>query len=291
MLLFLAGCKKGSDNNGPKTYRFEETIEVDGTTRSYTVQLPPTYYSSSSFSLVLALHGGGGSAAQFESTSKLTEKANASGFIVVYPNGSGLIKTWNAGQCCGNAMNTNVNDVKFFSLLIDKLVSNYKINPKKIYATGHSNGGIMCYRLACELSNKIAAIAPNGCTMVNTSCNPSRSVPILHMHSKLDEHVPYQGGYGNGITGIYCTPIDDVLNGWSIRNVCTNPKKLVFSNASYSYYQWTGCNGSRIDYYLTNDGGHGWPGGLPGGPNSDNPSTSINANDLLWSFFQQYQLP
>ena len=293
LLLLLAACKKDDTPTTPKVYRFNSSIQVDGLTRTYTVNLPPNYYEASNLSLVIALHGGGGSGAQFESTNNLTPKANASGFIVVYPDGTGVINTWNAGRCCGSAMNNKVDDVKFISQLIDKLLADYKINPKKVYATGHSNGGILCHRLACELSNKIAAIAPNGCSMVmSTPCNPARPVPILHMHSKLDQHVPYQGGVGNGVTGISVPPLDSVFTVWSGKNGCTNPNQLSFSNSSYSLTKWLSCsNNSSIHFYLPNDGGHGWPGGLPGGPSSDIPSTAINANDLLWDFFQQYQLP
>lgn len=289
--IVIPGCDRAdSDLNGK--YRFEETITIDGRKRSYTINLPPNYYSTESLPLIIAMHGGGGSSAQFERTSKLSEKSDAAGFIVVYPNGSGVIQTWNAGLCCGYAINNNVNDVKFISMLIDKLVSDYKVNAKRVYATGHSNGGMMSYRLACELSDKIAAIAPNGCTMVNaTPCNPSRAVPILHMHSKLDQHVPYMGGVGNGITGINCPPIDDVLNFWSENNECTTTKELQFSNSEYSVYTWAGCSSGNITYYLTDDGGHGWPGGLPGGPNSDTPSDAINANDLILDFFGAYQMP
>lgn len=287
----LFSCRKGKPST--KTYRFTETMQVDGLSRKYVLNLPPNYYEQSGFSLVIAMHGGGGSAAQFESTSLLTQKANSAGFIVVYPEGTGVINTWNAGTCCGPAVTNNINDVKFISMLIDKLIASYKINPKKVYATGHSNGGMMSYRLACELSTKIAAIAPNGSTMVVTQpCNPARAVPVLHMHSKLDQHVVYTGGYGNGVSGVYCPPLDSVFNVWSLKNNCTTTKQTIFSNSNYTLTRWLNCtNNVTIDYYLTNDGGHGWPGGLPGGPNSDIPSTSINANDLLWSFFQQYQLP
>ena len=290
-ICFSISCGKGKPSTKP--YRFNETIVVDGLSRSYTLNLPPNYYENAGFSLVIAMHGGGGSASQFESTSKLTEKANAAGFIVVYPEGTGVINTWNAGTCCGSAVNNNINDVKFISMLIDKLVASYKINAKKVYATGHSNGGMMSYRLACELSTKIAAIAPNGSTMVVTQpCNPARAVPVLHMHSKLDQHVVYTGGYGNGVSGVYCPPLDSVLNVWSLKNNCASPSQVITTTANYTHKRWLNCtNNSIVDYYLTNDGGHGWPGGLPGGPNSDTPSTSINANDLLWSFFQQYQLP
>ena len=297
--IFFIGCrKKQNTSTGP--FRHSESITVDGMTRTYTINLPPNYYEAVDFSLVIALHGGGGDGDQFETSSRLTEKANAAKFIVVYPNGvksTGVLKvqTWNAGGCCDYARDNNINDVKFISQLIDKLVANYKINPKKVYATGHSNGGMMAYRLACELSNKIAAIAPNSSTMVVTlPCNPSRGVPILHMHSVNDTRVPYNGGMGSGAgtANLWLPSIDSVLNVWSVKSSCANPAQIITNNSSYKLTQWSGCNNNiGIQYYLTQDGGHGWPGGTPGGPFSDPPSTVINANDLLWQFFQQHQLP
>lgn len=290
---FASCAKSTTPMDGEETFRINDTIVVDGITRTYLLNLPPNYYSTSGFSLVIAMHGGGGSAKQFERTSLLSEKANEAGFIVVYPDGYGLIRTWNAGACCGGAVRDHVDDVKFISALIDRLVSKYKINPMKVYATGHSNGGMMCYRLACELSNKIAAIAPNASTMVVTqACLPSRPVPILHMHSKLDEHVIYTGGYGNGISGVYCPPLDSVFQVWSLNNQCADPVKVIVSNSSYTLTEWLSCsNNASIHYYLTKDGGHAWPGGLPGHGGADPPSQAINANNLMWDFFQQYQLP
>lgn len=272
---------------------------TDGLTRTYTLNLPPNYYEAGDFSLVIAMHGGGGNAGQFETSCKLTQKANTAKFIVVYPDGvksNGLLKsqTWNAGGCCDYARDHNINDVKFISELIDKLVTSYKINPKKVYATGHSNGGMMAYRLACELSGKIAAIAPNSSTMVVTQpCNASRAVPVLHMHSILDSNVPYTGGTGTGVSKHYNPPLDSVFHVWSLKNTCATPAQIVTNNSSYKFTKWTDCsNNVSIQYYLTKDGGHAWPGGLPGGlPGADTPSNVINANDLLWDFFQQYQLP
>jgi polyhydroxybutyrate depolymerase len=305
VLVALSSCTKTAEPTATSIPKAVETTEaarsvringsmvVDGITRTYTLNLPPGYLLSSNFSLVIGLHGGGGNASQFETSSKLTDKANASGFIVVYPEGTGFIRTWNAGTCCGSAVTNNVNDVKFIGQLIDLLVANYKINRKKVYATGHSNGGMLCYRLACELSNKIAAIAPNASTMVVTSpCNPARRMPLLHMHSKLDQNIPYTGGYGNGISGVYAPPIDSVMNVWSAVNACPPAMPITTVTTGYTLKRWLLCaNNTAIHYYLTNDGGHSWPGGLPGSSNGDITSTAINANDLLWNFFQQYQLP
>ena len=294
----LIGCTK-KDNPPDTEFRISSTIVVDGRTRSYVVNLPPNYYEAADFSLVIGLHGGGGSGEQFETSTKLTTKANAAKFIAVYPDGvqgTGLLKarTWNAGSCCDYASENNINDVKFISELIDKLLAGYKINPKKVYATGHSNGGMLCYRLACELSNKIAAIAPNATTMVVAQpCVATRPVPILHMHSVLDQHVPYMGGTGSaGPSKHYNPPIDSVFNVWQLKNQCTQPAKVIIDNSSYKFTKWFDCvNNVSVHYYLTKDGGHAWPGGLPGSVFGDTPSTVINANDLLWEFFQQYQLP
>lgn len=292
---FLTACGKKDDTPVEKEYRFQASIIVDGLTRTYTVNLPPNYYESSGFSLVIAMHGGGGSAEQFEATSLLTQKADAAGFIVVYPDGvksTGALqaRTWNAGGCCDYARDHNIDDVNFIRQLINKLVGTYKINPKKVYATGHSNGGMLSYRLACEMADKITAIAVSGCTMVVLQpCNPSRAVPVLHMHSELDEHVPLEGGIG--ISSAYFPPLDSVFNVWSARDACSTPNQVVTSNAKYTLRQWTGCtNNVSIQYYLTKDGGHAWPGGLPGSWMGDTPSTAINANDLLWQFFQRYEL-
>ncbi len=285
----IAACGKQHKPSGSQ--RFSGSIIVDEQTRTYNIVLPSNYNEQQNFSMIIGMHGGASNAEQFESNSQLTDKANAEGFIIVYPNGTGRLQTWNGGRCCGSAATENVDDIKFISMLIDKLTAEYKIDPKRIYATGHSNGGIMSYRLACELSNKIAAIAPNASTMeMITPCMPSRAVPILHMHSKLDENVPYEGGYGVGISNAYFYPLDSVFTVWASNNGC-NPVPQTIVKDNYTEKKWVDCDGNAvIDYYLTNDGSHSWPGA--GGSLTGNPSsTAINANDLLWEFFKNHRLP
>ena len=298
LVLFILICTQILAAQTSKTYRINSTITVDGRERTYLLNLPPNYYESAGFSLVIAMHGGGGSANQFESTSMLTEKANKSQFIVVYPDGiKGVgilgLQTWNAGGCCGYAMQRQIDDVNFIKQLVNKLLSNYKINAKKVYATGHSNGGMMAYRLAAEIPDKIAAIATSSCSMMfKQPISLVRPVSILHMHSVLDTRVPYKGGKGTGISHAYFPPLDSVLNSWSLYNNCPATNKTLVDNNLYKLTKWTNCkNNTTIQYYLTYDGGHAWPGGLKGSPKGDTPSKSINANDLLWDFFQQHQLP
>ncbi|WP_217605052.1 hypothetical protein [Chitinophaga sp. GbtcB8] len=124
LLVTFSYCQKNGSNG--QQYRFNGSMNVDERTRTYLLNLPPHYYDndSASFALVLGLHGGGGSAAQFEKDYHFTDKANAAGFIALYPNGIQSngplgLRTWNAGTCCDAAMEQNVDDVKFIRELID----------------------------------------------------------------------------------------------------------------------------------------------------------------------------
>lgn len=294
-LLLFSHCDSGEPMI--RNYRFFKTITVEGRARTYLLNLPPGYYKSDSavFSLVIGLHGTGGRASQFERDYGLTEKANDAGFIVVYPEGvqsNGLlgVRTWNAGKCCDYARDNNVNDVLFMRELIDLLTATYRIDARKVYVTGMSNGGMMAYRLACEMPDKIAAIAAVSSTLIVAGpCRPSNPVPILHMHSVLDTKVPYTGGIGIG--GYYFPPVDSVLNAWSSENACAVAGEVVTDNAAYRFTKWSSCEGGvTIECYLTQDGGHAWPGGTKSGGWADTPSAVIDANDLLWDFFQRFEI-
>lgn len=277
--------------------RVNGSITVDGLVRTYTLNLPPTYAAGSAFPLIIALHGGGGSSEQFESTSLLTPKAQAAQFAVVYPNGTkpptGVsARTWNAGGCCAYAMDQNINDVNFIRQLIIELTARYKLNPKRIYATGHSNGAFMSYRLACELSDRIAAIAPSAGAMLLPACTPSRPVPVLHAHSRLDTNVPYLGGLGTGpgSPGLVWPSTQNTLDRWATLDSC--PAAQTSAAPGYTFTKWSSCaGGSSIEFYLSDDGGHAWPGGLPGGVIGDTPTQRFNMNDLLLAFFSRYSMP
>lgn len=299
LIVFLGACKKKSESIPENNvFTITESFKVEAVERTYLIKLPANYYDANNFGLIIALHGGGGSGAQFEKTSLLTAKANLDNFVVVYPDGvvnpgALSLRTWNAGECCGYAAQSNINDVGFITQLIDKLVANYKINAKKVYATGHSNGGMLAYRLAAEKSNKIAAIGVSACTMVlNQPLTPLRAVPILHVHSVLDKNVPLAGGYGIGLSNTNYPPVLNGLLSWVSLNNCNDTQKIVVDNPSYTFANWATCNNNTsIQFYLTKDGGHAWAGGLPGSIMGDTPSAAINMNDLLIEFFKKYQLP
>ncbi len=283
---------------GQSAFAQYDSIKVDGRWRTFLVHLPPSYEAANDtlFSLILALHGGFGSAYNLEYQSQLSQKADTAAhpFIVVYPEGvkspSG-IRTWNAGNCCGYAQDENIDDVAFISALIDTLLHRFQIDAQRVYATGISNGGMMSYRLAAELTDKIAAIAPVAATMtLEGPWQPTRPMPIIHFHSYLDENVPYYGGVGNGFSDHYNPPVDSVLNVWADLNGCQQLNDTLFhEEGEYLFKVWQQCtNEAEIHCYVTYDGGHSWPGGKQSTIFSDPPSEKINANDLMWDFFLQH---
>lgn len=271
-----------------------DSIPFDGNDRTYLVHLPTGYTDTTDLPLIIAMHGGFGNAYQLEDQSQLSVKADSEGFIVVYPEGveSSIlgVSSWNAGWCCGFASITNIDDVGFINVLLDTLINDFAIDTNRIYATGMSNGGFMAYRLACELSNRIAAIAPVAASMSMTSCTPQRPLPIISFHSYLDTHVPIDGGIGSGISDHYNPPQDSVLNAWAGMNGCTVLNDTIIDNSQYTEINWNSCNCNvEIKQFITQDGGHSWPGGNPT-QFGDPVSVYINANDLMWTFFQQYTL-
>ena len=295
--LLAIGCSNSDDPGVEPKFRDYQSMRADGRTRTFLLNLPPGYYSGAeNFALVIALHGTGGDAYQFEHDYAFTQLANDKEFVVAYPEGvrsDGLlgIRTWNAGYCCDYASENKVDDVGFIRELIDQLVARYNIDPGRVYLTGMSNGGMMAYRLACEIPDRIAAIATVSCSMVTgQAISPTQAVPIIHLHSELDTKIPYRGG--TGIGGYYFPPTDSALNVWSVANGCTSGPQKVIDDAAYSLTEWENCeNNVAIHYYLTKDGGHAWPGGIKSRPAADEPSRAIDANELIWDFFQRYKLP
>lgn len=276
-----------------------DSIYVGGYWRKYNTHLPLGYNPDSNYPLVIGFHGGQQAATSaqgwtvFAYQSKLSEKADSSSFIVVYPEG--LVfnqnRSWNAGNCCPPAMNQVVNDVGFIDAMLNKLFNDYSIDTTRVYATGSSNGGMMCYRLACELSHKIAAIAPNACSQMYYPCNPSNKIPVISFHSKVDPIVLYTGGMGGAppLTTIYFPGQDSTMDFWSQKNNCQTRDTIINGNgANYEFIKIHNCSCNvEIHHYATTDGSHSWPGG---NPNNNPVSTQISATDLLWSFFQNYTL-
>ena len=277
----------------------QQSLTFKGEQRTYLVRVPdavkPTESSKSSQSLmplVLVLHGGGGNAINAEKTTGFTEKAQQHGFIVVYPEGSRRWRKkrliWNSGHCCGKAMHEKVDDVGFISALIDKLVKERPIDPKKVYVTGMSNGGMMSHRLGIELSDKIAAIAPVVATVFGDELKPTQTVSALMINGVLDTSVPVDGGtpggrFASSWDGKAAKPSQAQAAFWAQTNRCDKP--LEQDQSGFRHVRYTCPSGKAVELYLIKDMGHAWPGGRRGFWLGDKPSDTLNATDVIWRFF------
>ncbi|HLX38536.1 MAG TPA: PHB depolymerase family esterase, partial [Candidatus Binataceae bacterium] len=181
----------------PGDYQF--ALAHQGRSRNYLAHIPP-HAEGVALPVVLNFHGGGGDAEGQSEHTQMNPAADREGFIVVYPNGTGFFRnrllTWNAGTCCGYAMKNKVDDVGFTFAVLDDLATRISLDRKRVYATGHSNGAMMAYRLAVDAGDRIAAIAPVAGGMVVTDFHPSRPMPIMHFHSVDDPRALYEGGLG-----------------------------------------------------------------------------------------------
>lgn len=270
----------------------DDSLTWDGLTRYYRTHVPTSYSSNIPTPLIIAMHGGFGSGSQLEIQSELSVKSDQEGFIVIYPDGVKSllgIRTWNADGCCGYSQTNNIDDVGFIGNLLDSIISKYNINTDKIYATGMSNGAFMSYKLACELSHRIAAIAPVAGTMNVQNCSPTRQVPVIHFHSYLDTSVPQQGGTGTGPSNHYNPPLDSVLTVWRTNNGCNEPDTLQH-DSDLMHLKWSGCTcNTNNELYLSYDGGHSWHGGQKTATGNET-SKVVSANDKMWDFFKDNPL-
>lgn len=249
----------------------EGTVRTaDGRTRSYRMVVPATAARSAAPApLVLALHGGGGSGRQFERSSGIDAVAAARGAVVVYPDGIApspdvdLLRTWNAGLCCGPAVAEAVDDVGFVRVLIDDLLARYALDPRRVHAVGHSNGAMMGYRLACELGDRIASVAVQAGNLGLPSCAPAGPVSLLHLHGDADENVPIGGGLGVGPSRVVYPPVRDGLVTLARADGCApEPVTAPDPAAAATVTTWSGCRGgAEVRYVEVRGATHAWMDG------------------------------
>ena len=278
----------------------DETMPSGGRERTYHVHLPPDAWTGGPRPLVLVFHGGGGTGRGAARLYRFNQLGDARGFLVVYPDGVG--RRWNDGrEPTGERwLNTlPVDDVGFISALIDRLRAEFPIDPRRVYATGMSNGGILSHRLGCELSGKIAAIAPVAGTIAAPEaprCTPGAPVSIIEWHGTDDRFVPYSGGdiLGRPANGRVLSA-EETIALWARLNGC--PPGLQQSNLApldpadatrVRRSTFGGCRlGSEVTLYTIEGGGHTWPGTAPL-PFLGPTSRQINATQVIWEFFERH---
>ncbi len=287
--LAIAGLLFSGD--GALAAASERTISVGGEQRSYSLYVPSALAQPAP--LVFVFHGGGGSAEKFMNQSQMTRIADREHFIAVFPQGVGRSKggSWNVG---GGYSPSNADDVGFVRAILADMNRSFAIDPKRIYATGMSMGAIFSYRLACEMSDTFAAIAPVSGTMVEAGCSPGAPVAVFHVHGTRDENIPFGGGSG-AMTGAGRSwpSARDGLEKWAGIDRCAPPIESRKDGADTTCSFYDHCQATVV-LCLVKGGGHAWPGSAPKRWQETTGvyvSQNFPASERIWAFFAAHPKP
>jgi len=270
------GCRPGT----PVPSQGSRTLTSGGLTRRFNLRLADG--KSAPSPLVLNFHGLLESPAQQELLSGMDEKAARRGMVLVYPQGVGT--SWNGGSCCGRAQEEQVDDVRFVRDLVRELGNELCLDLNRVYATGMSNGGILSYRLACEASDLIAAIAPVAAVELLPACAPRRPVPVLAFNGTSDPLVSYAGGrFG-------FPSVEETQARWALRNRCAPgaARRTAWDRGQARCEAAVGC-AADVVFCKLEGGGHTWPGGLRA-PFLGRTSEDLDASETLLDFFLDHPL-
>ena len=308
---------------GDHDFTLEMNDELLGITveRTYEVHIPASYNGDTPTALILNFHGGRGSAENSRTSSQLDTDSDAEGFIVVYPEAyetEEYGRRWNNGpRAVEPEKQGHGDDMRFVSLMLDELETLLNIDPARIFVTGISNGGMMAYRIGCEMSDRIAAIAPIATTRLIDPCTPDKPISVMHFHGMQDRLIRYEGGPSDETLLPAFRLLDDLPSTeesisafYSNRNCPTgegaNPEGNVVhtvpdeDNPDEPHAQCVAygpCDAeSEVILCTMKDGGHTWPGGAHGSESrlvqmvSGEVSPHIDANAMMWAFFQRHPL-
>lgn len=253
------------------------TVMVGGVSRTANVHVPASYDPSRATPVVLNIHGRTGSATGMATLTKAIAKSDAEGFILVHPQSATSPTAWSSGTCCEPAISQNVDEIGFFTMLLDELESKLCVDTDRVFSMGMSNGGYMSHTLACKMADRIAAIGPVSALLLQSPCNPSRPVPVMMINGTADTLSQYQF-VGQGVTF------------WANKNQCTSEAQT-FQNGDTTCVTRTGCaGGADVTLCTVTDGGHQWPGG-DAIPFLGKKTDAIVATDAVWDFFVAHPRP
>jgi polyhydroxybutyrate depolymerase len=285
---FCLGCKKEQKQEQEKE-KEEEKIKNDnqnlqsfnhnGVDREYFAFIPSNYNSASAVPLVLNFHGFGGNSSGYSTYASMEALAEKENFILIYPDGTEMdsYSHWNP-SLPSSSNKSSANDLGFIDMLIQQLSKDYSIDPKRVYACGFSNGGMMSFGLAHHKSNLIAAVASVSGTMLDAEVSPTHPMPVLIIHGTNDYIISYNGNneYNS---------VESTLNYWMSFNKIESLSKSdtsISGNNTIQYFSYeNGENGVSVEHYKIVQGGHEWFN-----LNYDGQNTG----ELIWNFFSKYDI-
>ncbi len=265
---------------------YQETVVSGGLQREFTLHVPTSYTGEGAVPLVLNFHGLGSNAGQQAAFSGLPAKSDEEDFVLVTPQGRGEVPYWSAFEA-------NSADVVFVGVLLDTLEEQLCIDSDRIYSTGLSNGGLMSARLACDLSSRIAAVAPVAGFAMPEECSGGRAVSVVAFHGTDDPILPFDGG-PVGLPGIDFTmrSVGDAFADWAVHDGCAREDQEAQIAEHVRRRQYDGCDdGAVVELYVVEGGGHTWPGGTLEAEFLGPTTHEISATDLMWDFFQAHPMP
>jgi len=287
-------------SNAALTSSASHEMVVDGITRNYLLYRSPNIPAGSQPPLVVVMHGGFGRASGVERRYHWNDEADAGHFLVVYPNG--VENSWNSGNCCMTALQKNIDDVKFLTMLVRQLETDENADPQRIYFTGMSNGALMSYRMACEAKFPIAAIAPVAGT-IDVACPSPQKTSLIAINGRADRMIPFDGGKNADPSTAGAETrawrgnlpsIESDLGRWLALDGCATPTTKREPPLTTKIAT---CPDRRAVELISIDGaGHEWPGAVPSDPAAvaalaqrgvyvDPPFTGLDATHAIWQFF------
>ncbi|MBS0561712.1 MAG: polyhydroxybutyrate depolymerase [Proteobacteria bacterium] len=263
-------------------------VRHNGAIRRYLLYVPRHLRDAGPLPLVLMLHGGAGRPRDIARASRMHRIAEREGFIVAYPAGTpgGFGLTWNPG---GQVRRSTSDDVGFIAAVVDDVRANHPVDPARIYAAGMSIGGSMTYRLACSLSETLAAVGVVAGAMTYEDCRPARPVSVIHIHGTDDRRVPVGGGRGpRTAPGNVWPPVWQAIDRWRTIDGCPREAEVVRLVSGLIGHRYIGTRGD-VELWLVEGGRHVWPGAPPRGWfRRARPQVRFSASEKIWQFFAEH---
>ena len=247
--------------------------------REYLLYIPQSYSDDNPLPVMLNFHGFGGTAERHLQNADMRTLSESKGFILIYPQGTllGGYPHWNPSPI-GEGNKSSTDDLGFIDRLLSTLPEKINIDSSKIYACGYSNGGFLSYALACNLTDKIAAIGSVAGTMVSDTyenCQATVQKPMINIHGAKDPIVPYGGAPG-------LVSINNVLDFWAELNLAENMSTNFFDGVeNYMYKDSLGT--PLVSHFKIINGTHTWD-------YSSLLSNNTSSNELIWEFVSKFDI-
>lgn len=274
-------------------------LKHDGMNRTYLLHVPKGYEPAQATPVVLVLHGATMNGSSMAWLSGMQDTGDKHTFITVFPSGTGpgILLTWNAGAFPNALFKNKVDDVGYIGSVLDDVEKAAHVDGKRVFACGMSNGGMMCYRLAAEMSDRIAAIAAVSGTLALETIDSKRPVSVLHFHGTKDILVPFDGPKLDPSAKLFLfKSVEDSLKPFIALAGCAEKgetselpckdEKLKIACRRHN----GGKDGSEVCLITIEGGGHTWPGRETNPAFLGATALDLNANEVIWEFFRKHPL-